>query len=313
MKKIVLTMACAGAMMFSAFAQLLDEKNVTITMDLQPVLQLSLQGPDQIDFTFDNINSYYGGITKHGANIIKLSASVSFDLWATGLSQGVNGDYLWDQVVAYQGGGAAAIGDIPITALELRQYPPNPSTTAGNITGAACAVTNGASSDYSSAFNAFDPATADFTAVCNNNIYTAPNLTPYTAPTSTAAGTTEKYIAGATGTGAGCQMVGGSYLMQSNAALTSPTSGAVGSLSGYYFVMDYRILPGLPAQFPNSDVTADAEGALNFAAGDANAFAAAGESNFDADNASTIEASASNYAAPGVYTMFIKYIMVEDQ
>lgn len=301
MKKILLTMACAGAITVSAFAQLLDEKNVTITMDLQPVLQLSMQGPDQIDFTFDNIASYYSGITKYGANILKISASVSFDLWATGQSQTTN--FLWDSPVQYQGGNTGTVSDIPITALELRQYPPNPSITTNNISTTACAVTTGALSDYSSAFAAYNPVTATFAAgSANNNIYTAPNLTPYLSPTTLAAAGTEKYIAGGTGTAAGCQMIGGSYLMQSNAALTSPTSGAVGSLSGYYFVMDYRILPGLPAQFPSHET-----------ASTPNADLVAGQSNFEAEAATTLGDATTNYAAPGVYTMYVKYILVEDQ
>ena len=312
MKKLITIGICAVAILLStaSFGQLLDEKNVVITMDLQPVLQLNLQGPDQFDFTFDEINEYYSGITKYGANILRVSASVSFDLWAVGLSQGQSGDFLWDNVLEYQGGGAAAINDIPITALELHQFPPNPSQDAGV---GPCALTNTTNSDYSSAFAPFDPSVGDFAAgACDNNIYTAPNGTPYLAPTSTAAATSEKYIAGATGTGADCQIVGGSYLMQSNAALAGNTvSDAVGALTGYYFVMDYRILPALPAQFPCSDVAADTEGAtINEAP--ANALAAAGESNFDADDATAIE-TAGNYAAPGVYQMYIKYILVEDQ
>ncbi len=327
MKKILLTMVCASAIMVSAFAQLLDEKNVTITMDLQPVLQLSLQGPDQIDFTFDNINAYYAGITKYGANILRISASVSFDMWAVGLSQnttvsGTNIGYLWDQVVAYQGGGASSIGNIPLTALELRQFPANPSTNVGNITGAACAATNGSQSDYSAAFAPYDPTTADFAAnAVNNNIYVADNFTPYTSPTSTNTNATEKYIAGATGNavGDGCQMIGGSYLMQSNAALdndaagnnngTITTNGAPGQLSGYYFVMDYRILPGLPAQFPAAD-NDNADAHVGGVIANANVTA---PSLIAAEAATTLGDAVDDYAAPGVYTMYIKYIIVEDQ
>lgn len=301
MKKILLTVVCAGAMMVSAFAQLLDEKNVTITMDLQPVLQLNLQGPDQVDFTFDNIASYYSGITKYGANILKVSASVSFDLWAVGLSQGQQGDFLWDQVIAYQGGGASAQPEIPITALELRQFPGNPSVTAA----ALCPLALTVDEDYADFLAPYDVTTNDFAAGdADNNIYTASNTTPYLAPTTAGAVTGEKYIAGASATTAGCSQAGGSYLLE---ALT----GGTPTTAGYFFVMDYRLLPGLPAQFPCSDVLADVDGAL-VVAGCASAAAVAGQSNFDADDASQLDV-AGNYAAPGVYTMYIKYILVEDQ
>lgn len=289
MKKVLLTVVCAGAMMVSAFAQLLDEKNVTITMDLQPVLQLSLQGPDQIDFTFDEISEYYAGITKYGANILRVSSSVSFDLWAAGLSQ--TADYLWDNPVDYQSTGASAIDEIPITALELRQFPANPAIAA------ACTPDHAMTDDddYSDAFTPYVATTNTVAAgTANNCVYTPDNSTPYLAPAQSATAE-EKYISGGDGTGAGCQVVGGSYLME---ALTGGTpTGA-----GYFFVMDYRLLPGLPAQFPVHE-TASWE----------NAAAAAGDYLFDAEAATALGDAAANYAAPGVYTMYVKYILVEDQ
>ena len=62
MTAVIASMAIAG----SSFAQLQDEQDVTITMDLQPILQLKMEGPDQIDFTFDEINKYYTGVIKTG-------------------------------------------------------------------------------------------------------------------------------------------------------------------------------------------------------------------------------------------------------
>ena len=125
--------------------------------------------------------------------------------------------------------------------------------------------------DYSNAFisnTAFVPADLG-----KNNIYYSG--TPYTAP---AAG--EKYIQGTAGTaaaGVGQGALGGSYLTALPAA---------GSFSDYYFVIDYRIVPGLPATFPYA--------ALND--GTPEAIAAAGA-----------------YARPGVYTMNVKYVLLEDQ
>ena len=53
------------------FAQLQDEKSVTVTMDLQPILQLDMETADQIEFVFDDIKDYYAGITKYGADYFK--------------------------------------------------------------------------------------------------------------------------------------------------------------------------------------------------------------------------------------------------
>ena len=90
MKKIFSLLFASTLFFGSANAQILSEQNVTINMDLQPVLQLSIEGPEQIDFNFTEIDQYYAGIVKNGANVLKVSSSVSFDLWAAGLSQGLS-------------------------------------------------------------------------------------------------------------------------------------------------------------------------------------------------------------------------------
>lgn len=238
------------------FGQLIDEKNVTITMDLQPVLQLHMTTPDQIDFVFDEIKDYYGGIIKYAATILKVSSSVSWDLYAVGTSQ--NGQF-WDQQVSYsQGGGANSVANIPLSALELRQYEPNQyDPTAG-----------GAQTDYSAAF-----APAQTSAVGVNSIWYS--ATPYTIP-----GVNEKYIQGQNGTGLGEGAPGGSYLM---------SIAPAGTFSDYYFTIDYRILPYLPAIFPN-----------------------AGLNDGTAEDIVTVN-GAGTYAEPGVYTMNVKYILLEDQ
>ena len=92
---------------------------------------------------------------------------------------------------------------------------------------------------------------------------------------------TDKYIAGHAGTSgiAGDDfMPGGSYLTQT------------GTTSDYYYAIDYRILPGLPAIFPNAG-------------------------NADGTTAQDIVTSnaAGNYAEPGVYTMYVQYVLLEDQ
>lgn len=294
-----------GVLIFgSSNGQILSEQNVTINMDLQPVLQLSIEGPEQIDFNFTEIDQYYAGIIKNGANVLKVSSSVSFDLWAAGLSQGNVASLCMDQLIDYQGGGAAGLNTIPVTALELHQFPPNPLVTAATATcDGTTAMTD--ESDYSQAFAIIDAATnAPAAGGGNNCIYAPAATTPYIAPQMTGvASAEEKYIAGGDGTTT-CAVVGGSYLnntMGFNDGGAPPTGVGTGlpANAGYYFVMDYRIVPGLPASFP-----------MHVAANNANSTALTLAA---AATAAGNLAVAPNYAAPGVYSMFVKYILAEDQ
>ena len=312
MKKRILTIIGALTFMVSvSFGQLIDEKNVSLTMDLQPILQLSMQGSDQIDFVFDDIYDYVGGITKFGATVLKVSSSVSFDLWATGLSQNTGAtDFIWDNPVAYGGGGGTAVNTIPVTGVELHQFPPNPTVTAAAVCAGGAAYSN--TSDYSASFT---PATfvaygvpaiqMPIIVAGNNTIYASGNTTPYAAPVDgLAAINAEKFIAGGAGTAAGCQVVGGTYLTQTGV----PTAAT----AGYYFTMDYRILPGLPAVFPshNADIVTHT-GAGGVAA---NAIGAAESTGLaDANTSLGDILTYTNFAAPGVYTMYVKYVLVQDQ
>ena len=298
MKKIV-SLLFAGALIYgSSNAQILSEQNVTINMDLQPVLQLEIEGPEVIDFTFTDINQYVRGITRFGANVLKVSASVNFDLWAAGLSQGMtmaNG-LGWDKIGDYAGGAAIAGGSgatdsVPLSALELRQFPPNPLVADG-----VCGlVADDRSADYSTAFQAPGAATG------NNCIY-APGTAPYLSPDWGATPANDKYIAGGPTTASGCAIPGGSYLNQ-----TFATNGGGGATDftadGYYFVMDYRILPGLPVRFPFSDANNNANfGGTSLLAIDGLAIS------YHAD-----QTNPNAYVSPGSYQMNIKYILVEDQ
>ena len=239
-------------------AQLIDEKDVTVTMDLQPVLQLDMSTPDQIEFVFDDINEYYAGITKYAATILKVSSTVSWDLYAVGRSTGTNGPEFWDQQIDYGNNNPNAVPNLPLSLLELRQAQANNGDNAAT----------GAFSDYSQAFS---PAT---TPSAGNSLYV--NGGTSTAPTAN-----DKYIGGHAGTSgvAGDDFLpGGSYLTQT------------GITSDYYYAIDYRILPGLPAVFP---MAADADGATF-------------------EDIVTVN-GAGTYAEPGVYTMYVQYILLEDQ
>ncbi len=257
MKRIILPIAAMFA--FSAVnAQLIDEKDVTVTMDLQPVLQLDMSTPNQVEFVFDEINEYYAGITQYAATILKVSSTVSWDLYAVGRSNGTNGAEFWDQQIDYGNNNPNAIPDLPLSLLEVRQSQVN------NGAGAA----TGTFADYS------QPFSPSGTPSAGNSLYV--NGGTITPPTGN-----DKYIAGHAGTSgiAGDDFIaGGSFLTQT------------GNTSDYYFALDYRIMPSLPAIFPNA---ADADGALF-------------------EDLVTVN-GAGSYAEPGVYTMYVQYVLLEDQ
>jgi len=256
--KFKLFIAAAALIGTSASAQLIDEKDVSITLDLQPVLQLDMTTPDQIEFVFDEISEYQAGITKYAATILKVSSTVSWDLYAVGRSQGNNGPNFWDQQIDYGNDNLNSVNNLPLSLLELKQ------SHANNGAGGPTIIPSN-QKDYSTAFSNAKTASG------NNSIYV-------NGGTSTPPDETDKYIAGHKGAlAAGDFMPGGSYMTQT------------GRSSDFYYAIDYRILPGLPAIFPMA---------------------------FDADdNAEDIVSAntAASYAEPGVYTMYVQYVLLEDQ
>jgi len=309
MKKVII---CASAffalsvMANKSFAQLQDEKNVTITMDLQPILQLDMNTPDQIDFVFDDIGDYAGGITKYGATILKVSATVNWDLWAVGTSNSAMsgaGDF-WDIQASYGvnsdnlaasvGNANEATNNLPLQALELHQHGINLSTA--NATGAYV--------DYHMPFA--NPSSVMTGGMVGNNYAAAPGNAAWVAgqnnifvPAGGAAlvytipGAGEKFIQGHNGI---LDLIpGGSYLTQSFLNTTGnpngqPVAAGAEMISAYYNVIDYRIVPGLPVSFPLAANNAGASFSLP-----------------------TITANTAAYASPGVYTMNVKYILAENQ
>lgn len=210
--------------------------------------------PNQIEFVFDDISEYYAGITQYAATVLKVSSTVSWDLYALGRSQA--GTRFMDQQVSYSNP-TNSIANIPMSALELRQNQANPSAA-----GTALAPPN---YDYTSAFSTAGTPSATNSLYVND----AGAATPPPAATG-------KYIAGHSGNAD--FVAGGSYL--------TAGSGA----PNYYYTLDYRILPGLPAIFPNATA---ADGATFEDIVTANA--------------------AGNFAQPGVYTMYVQYVLLEDQ
>lgn len=240
-------------------AQLVDEQNVTITMDLQPILQLDMNGPTNIDFVFDEVYKYVGGITKYGVTQLKVSASVDWDLYAVAYSSGntAGGAVCWDNQVVY---GTAAPTNASIvlscSLLEMRQDKANPSVVPPT------AVNFGS---YAGAF-----ATSP-TILGTNNIFTS--ATPYVLPTAG-----NKYIAG--GVLGTMFVAGGTYLILNG--------GNVGAGSSYFYTLDYRIVPFLPATFPNTFTNAGVAIAAH------------------------LGGVATNYAQPGVYSMNVKFVLAQN-
>ena len=310
MKKVVICAAAflaVSTMANKSFAQLQDEKNVTITIDLQPIMQLDMSTPDQIDFVFDDIGDYAGGITKYGATILKVSATVNWDLWAVGTSNNNMsgaGDF-WDVQASYgvltdvgtapAGPGPntnSATNEIPLQALELHQHGANLS---------AAGATQFA--DYNTAFA--NPSSVLVNGVGGAAIGVGASAVAWTAGQNnifvpaggaglvyTIPGNGEKFIQGHFDP---TDLIpGGSYLTQSFDNATGnpngqPVTAGNEMISAYYNVIDYRIVPGLPVTFP---LAADNDGTMQ-----------------DIGTQNT----ADTYAAPGVYTMNVKYILAENQ
>lgn len=256
-----------------ANAQKSDQQGVTIGMDLQPILQMDIDAPKMIQFVFDEKNKYSKGITQDAATTIKVTSTVKWDLYAVGRSQGKspNGASYWDQEESF-GASVNSVADLPLSMVELRQRQVN----NGNVN------TSATYADYSQEFSSnFRPSAA-------NSLYVSPNGTP-TPPNKFG-----KYIAGHSGISddlTNGYMPAGSYV----------SDNCIGT--NFEFVMDYRILPGFPAIFPNA-FSADASVAENIVAS-ANA------------NSVMVGGAAGNgnqaYAEPGVYTMTVQYVLLEDQ
>ena len=268
-----LVIAAFVSVVSSATAQKSAQQGVTIGMDLQPILQIDMTAPDLIPFVFDDKGDYRQGITKDAATVIKVTSTVKWDLYAVGRSKGKspNGTSYWDQEESF-GTSVNSVADLPMSMVELRQRQVN---NGNNNTTATYA-------DYSQEFsNNFRPSAA-------NSLYVSSNGTP-TPPNKYG-----KYIAGHSGISDDITkgyMPAGSYI----------SDNGIGT--HFEFVMDYRILPGFPAIFPNA-FSADATVPENLVAS-ANA------------NSVMVGGAAGNgnqaYAEPGVYTMTVQYVLLEDQ
>lgn len=217
----------------------------TLRIEVLPVMELKMNTSSQINFNFDNIRSYTGGVTKYGATILTVSSTVTWDLVAVATStNNENGNAYWDENIAYSSTGT---NQIPLHALELHQTPPNPAGAGAGV-------------DYSPAF--VTPP------IGNNSIEVG----------SQAGGTTIAWGTAGTKAIAG-QIVGGAGVGTSVAPGSNLPTGLGGSPADCKYVIDYRLVPGLPPLFP----------------------------------AATFPAVMGVSARPGSYTMEVRYILTEDQ
>lgn len=254
-------------------AQKSQQNGVNMTLDMKPILQMDITAPDLINFVFDKKDKYFKGIVKNAATVIKVTSTTKWDLYAVGRSTGKspNGKTFWDQEKSF-GSTVNSVADIPLSMVELRQSKIN----NGNSN------TNARYADYSQEFS------NEFRPNGGNSLYVSPNGTP-TPPNKYG-----KYIAGHSGVSddiTNGYMPAGSYISSN------------GGGSSFEFVMDYRILPGFPAIFPNA-FSADATVAENIVS-------SANASSVLVGGAAGNGKSA--YAEPGIYTMTVQYVLLEDQ
>lgn len=261
-----------------------SENDVTVTMDLQPILELQMTTPDQIDFVFDNVNAYMAGITKYGATVLRVSSTVDWDLLAVGTSgrneSSAGTDSYWDNPVQYRDAtvSATSINTIPLSSLELQQIPPNPATDGANVF------------DYSSTFATYlaagVQASNNSIEVGNQSSGVGIDMKNYPLTGASILTNDAKNIAGIMGTVLGgnqSSITPGSYLN---------TFGGSYLAANYKYTISYRILPGLPAIFPMRDVK---------------------ETILLGIDAAAVGNVADSYANPGIYTMEVRYILTEDQ
>uniref|UniRef100_A0ABD6GMS2 Tlp-1 n=1 Tax=algae metagenome TaxID=1300146 RepID=A0ABD6GMS2_9ZZZZ len=234
---------------------LISEQNVTVTMDLQPVLQLGMQGSETVSFVFSQISEYIGGLTQYGAVDLSVSSTVDWCLYAAAFSSdAADAELNWTNMVTFGDSNPNSITNLPITVLQLFQSKPNPDTNSTR--------------DSPSFKTAFDTGRA---ALGENNVYASRD--PFDRPSADA-----RYIAGGN---APAEVAGGSYLVD---------DGASGSNGAFYFTISFRVVPALPGTYPRA--TSEDQG------------------NTDETDDLVVRGDG-RYAYPGVYTLNVKFVMVE--
>ena len=115
-------------------AQKLQQESVSISLDLKPILQLEMISPDQINFIFDKENQYRNGIVKNAATIIKVTSTVTWDLYAIGRAKGTNpnGKTFWNQEESYESS-LNSVADIRVNTVIIWLWSPTGITSLAPI------------------------------------------------------------------------------------------------------------------------------------------------------------------------------------
>ena len=210
-----------------------DTRALEIVVEILPILQLKINSPSQIDFSFEDINDYYAGKIAPGATSLEVSSNMHWDLFPVGTSSKHMEDptnWFWDNIAQYSGFGSPPT-EIPLSVLQIQQFPPNPTMTDPIPVDRL---------DYSSAF--VSPMTADDTL---NNILVASGFIALAGQLSDA-GTKQRAIAGSINinfaTNDNCGMPPGSYFLATTAS----------EKERYRYSISYRIVPGIPSLFLGS-------------------------------------------------------------
>lgn len=271
--KISVVLSLIGISQMSFAQKNMDQNSVMMVLDMQPILSVEFDAPPQINFVFDEKSKYIKGITHNAATEIKVTSTVSWDMYAVGRSSGnnPNGPTFWDQEKSF-GSTVNSVANLPLSLLEIKQSNKNKGVYHDKAT----------YQDYSNNFSDI------FRPSASNSLYVSSNGTP-SPPTHNG-----KYLAGHSGDASfsdhGFVPAGSYYSKYSNS-------------DDYHFVIDYRILPGFPAIFKNA-FNEDASIAQNLVTTKNNSAVYAGGVKTN---------PAQSFAEPGYYTMTVQYVILEDQ
>jgi hypothetical protein len=256
------------AVLFSVNGQ---SGNVGMTLELKPILKVDMIAPDQIDFVFNSKEEFVKGITKKSATVLKITSTVNWDMYAIGRTtyETSYGKTSWNQEQSFDRT-TNSVANLPLSLLELRQNRINNGSYGSN----------GLYNDYSQEFS---------NNVNGGNSIYVPSDGSLSPPARNG-----KYIAGHSGI---AQDNVRDYIPAGSYESNSPNA------NDFYYEMDYRILPGYPAIFPNAS-SSDATAYQDIVSYSRANSVIAGRTDENFEN---------YYAEPGLYTMRVQYIILEDQ
>jgi hypothetical protein len=102
------------------------QEYVTVTMDMQGVLELKMSSDPVVDFTFNTIEKYQTGITKYNSTVLEVNSTVGWDLYVQPATQ------FWQQQMSYSTTGLGQV-NLPSEILELQCVQQNYSDNAQNL------------------------------------------------------------------------------------------------------------------------------------------------------------------------------------